>query len=70
MTEATGKAGTLPLKTPITFRASVQTIEAIAYIQTHIGVDKTAVIELAIARMAAWLTTGETYEQYRDSNSA
>lgn len=47
-----------PLKVPVTFRASVQTQEALTYIQNSLNIDKTAAIETAIARLAAWLKAG------------
>ena len=44
-------------KTHMDFRASDKTVFALALIQTELNIDKTSAIELAIARMAAWLIT-------------
>lgn len=46
-----------PLKTPVTFRASVHTLDALAYIQQRLNCDKTAAIELSIAWDAAHMAT-------------
>ena len=46
-----------PLKTPITFRASDATLDALAYIQHVLKCDKTAAIELSIAWNAAHMAT-------------
>lgn len=57
--ESPGQAGEQaslpPLKTRIDFRASEETVKALLCVQRAMDCDRTAAIELAIARLAAWL---------------
>jgi hypothetical protein len=60
--QAGGQASLPPLKTRIDFRASEETVRALLCVQRAMNCDRTAAIEIAVARLAAWLKPDKNHE--------